>query len=119
MVPDVRPGRGLGRRARSRERLPALDAGGRAIGGLARSGRPHRRYVATHLATGGPRITLPPEIDARLRELAGERGRSQSQVIVDALLLAVAERHRARELPTLDAELSAVGLRWGLLDTVL
>jgi len=42
-------------------------------------------------------VTLPPEVDARLRELASERGQSQSQVIADALMaLAAPESQLAR-----------------------
>lgn len=59
-------------------------------------------------------ITLPPDVDARLRQLACQLGESQSEVVADAI----------RALPAPDAQLARMqafcgivegtdGLAWG------
>ena len=60
--------------------------------------------------TGGRRvrrqITLPPDVDARLRQLASQLGESQSEVVADAI----------RALPAPDAQLARMQAFCGILD---
>jgi len=51
-------------------------------------------------------ITLPPEVDARLRELASQLGESQSEVVADAI----------RALPAPDAQLARMKAFCGIID---
>lgn len=117
--PDHRPSAGaIADRARRGRLATIWEVVGEAYTVMRRRADARSALRVLDWANTVDRLPVEPSDRDRCQELL-RRHPDLRLSYVDALLLAVAERLRARELLTLDAELSAVRLRSGLLVTVL